>query len=345
MTEWLDRDGPLKETVLSSRIRLARNFTEVPFPTAMSREMAVGLVAQIRECLPAAGERFRLLNGEDLTQQERQLLLEKHLISQEFLRGRLPGLLLLDGPERVSIMVNEEDHLRIQCLLPGLQLQEAYTEVQGMDDFFDDRMTYAFDERLGYLTACPTNVGTGLRASVMMHLPALTLSGAMDRVLKAARQIGLAVRGLYGEGSDAAGSMYQISNQQTLGRTEKELIDTLADVARQVATEERMARELLVRSSSLELEDRIWRSYGTLRHARRLTAREALERFSDLRLGIATGLFTALGQHCVDELLFRIQPAFLQEAAGRVLGPEEQDAYRATWVRSRLQAPDDGSMA
>ncbi len=340
MTKWMESEGPLKPFVLSSRIRLARNFTFVPFPLAMNEDMANQVIAEVREKIVGGSEGFRqayaLQESVEMSQQEKRLLLEKHLVSSEFIKGRLPGLLLLNQEESVSIMVNEEDHLRIQTLLPGLQLYRAWDAANEVDDYIDEMMTYAFDDRLGYLTSCPTNVGTGLRASVMMHLPALTLSGAMDRILQAASQIGLAVRGLYGEGSEAHGNMFQISNQQTLGRSEGELIDTLNDVAGQIAAEERNARELLIRTTGLELEDRIWRSYGILKNSRVLTSKEALERLSDLRLGIETGLFEALDLAQVDELLFRIQPAFLQETAGRELPPSERDSFRAQWVRGKL---------
>lgn len=340
MTKWMESEGPLKPFILSSRIRLARNFTSSPFPLAMNSEMADRLIREIRERIVGGSEGFRqsygFIESARMSMQEKQLLLEKHLVSSEFVKARLPGLLMLNREESISIMVNEEDHLRIQCLLPGLQLYRAWEAANEVDDYIDEMMPYAFDERLGYLTSCPTNVGTGLRASVMMHLPALTLSGAMDRILQAASQIGLAVRGLYGEGSEAYGNMFQISNQQTLGRTEGELIDTLNDVAGQIASEERKARELLIESKGLELEDRVWRSFGILKNCRVLSSKEALERLSDLRLGIETGLFEALDFYQVDDLLFRIQPAFLQETAGRELSPDERDSYRAEWVRDKL---------
>ena len=340
MTKWMASEGPLKPYVLSSRIRLARNFTFVPFPLAMNAEMAHRIINELRDSVINNSDEFKqhysAVESATLSPHNKRLLLEKHLVSAEFIKDRLPGLLLLNKEESVSIMVNEEDHLRIQCLLPGLQLQKAWEIASQVDDRIDGRMEYAFDERLGYLTSCPTNVGTGLRASVMMHLPALMLTGAMERILQAAGQIGLAVRGLYGEGSETFGNMVQISNQQTLGHSEKELIDTLNDVAGQIAAEERKARELLVRSNGIELEDRIWRSYGILKNSRVLTTKEALERFSDLRLGIETGLFASLDLNQVDELLFRIQPAFLQETAGRELTVEERDVYRAQWVRGKL---------
>lgn len=340
MTKWMEAEGPLKPFIISSRIRLARNFTTTPFPLAMNEEMARGLIGQIRERIIEGSEGFRQAYGlyetVHMNLHEKQLLLEKHLVSSEFIKARLPGMLMINREESISIMVNEEDHLRIQCLLPGLQLYRAWDAANEVDDYIDEMMSYAFDDTLGYLTSCPTNVGTGLRASVMMHLPALTLSGAMDRILQAASQIGLAVRGLYGEGSEAHGNMFQISNQQTLGRTEGELIDTLNDVAGQIATEERKARDLLLDSRGLEVEDRVWRSFGILKNSRMLTSKEALERLSDLRLGIETGLFEALDLKDVDELLFRIQPAFLQETAGRDLLPSERDSFRAEWVRSKL---------
>lgn len=340
MTKWMESDGPLKPFVLSSRIRLARNFTFVPFPLAMNGEMAKRVIQEVRERIVEGSEGFRmsydLYESAKLSSQEKRLFLEKHLVSSEFIKERLPGLLLLNKDESVSIMVNEEDHLRIQSLLPGLQLYRAWDAANEVDDYIDEMMAYAFDEKLGYLTSCPTNVGTGLRASVMMHLPALALSGSMDRILQAASQIGLAVRGLYGEGSEAQGNMFQISNQQTLGRSEGELIDTLNDVAGQIATEEKNARDLLIRTNRLALEDRVWRSYGILKNSRILTSKEALERLSDLRLGIETALFEALDLDQVDELLFRIQPAFLQNTAGRELTPSERDSFRAEWVRGKL---------
>lgn len=342
MTKWMESEGPLKPYVISSRIRLARNFSFVPFPLAMNEEMAGSVISEIQTRVIKKSEAFRkIYRSIDSTQfspHEKRLLMEKHLVSAEFIKGRLPGLLILNQEESISIMVNEEDHLRIQCLLPGLQLHKAWNAANEADDIIDESMEYAYDERLGYLTSCLTNVGTGLRASVMMHLPALTLTGAMDRILQAASQIGLAVRGLYGEGSEAYGNMVQISNQQTLGRSEEELIDTLNDVAGQIAAEERKARELLVCSNGLELEDRVWRSYGILKNSRILTTREAFDRFSDLRLGIETGIFGTLDMKQVDALLFRIQPAFLQETAGRELMMDERDSYRAQWIRGKLAA-------
>jgi len=340
MTKWMESEGPLKSFILSSRIRLARNFTSALFPLAMNEEMANRLIREVRERVVEGSEGFRQTYGlhesVKMSAQDKQLLLEKHLVSSEFVRTRLPGLLLLNNDESISIMVNEEDHLRLQSLLPGLQLYRAWDAANEVDDYIDEMMSYAFDERLGYLTSCPTNVGTGLRASVMMHLPALALSGAMNRILQAASQIGLAVRGSTAKAPAPTATCSRFQNQQTLGRSEKELIDILNDVAGQIATEERNARETLIRDSEAELEDRVWRSFGLLKNARILSSKEALERLSDLRLGIETGLFEALDLEQVDELLFRIQPAFLQETAGRELAPGERDSYRAQWVRGKL---------
>src|SRR5690606_2870971 len=219
-----------------------------------------------------------------------QVLVEKHLISPALANESRCGALILDRTESVSIMVNEEDHLRIQCLYSGFQVKEAWDKASRIDDLFEEAVDYAFDETRGYLTSCPTNVGTGIRASVMMHLPALVMTKQINRILQAVTQVGLAVRGLYGEGSEALGNLFQISNQITLGQSEEEIIDNLHNVARQILEHEKAARQRLLAESRIRLEDRICRSYGTLRHAVVMDSKEAAQRLSDVRLGIDLGL-------------------------------------------------------
>jgi protein arginine kinase len=233
-------------------------------------------------------------------------------------------------------MINEEDHLRIQCLSPGFQVRETWEWASKIDDLFEESVDYAFDEKLGYLTSCPTNVGTGIRASVMMHLPALVITGQINRVLSAVTQIGLAVRGLYGEGSEATGNLFQVSNQITLGQSELEIIDNLHRITRQIISQEKEARKRLLSESRLRLEDRVRRSYGILRYAATIDSKETAQRLSDVRLGVSMGLLPEVNAQVLNELLVSTQPGFLQYLSGGHLSPEERDVKRAELIRRRL---------
>jgi len=247
------------------------------------------------------------------------------------------GAVILSENESISIMVNEEDHIRIQCLFPGFQLQEAWQLASRIDDIFETHLDYAFDEKYGYLTSCPTNVGTGIRASVMMHLPALVLTQQINRILSAITQVGLAVRGIYGEGSEATGNLFQISNQITLGQSEDEIIDNLYGVAKQIIEHEKAARQKLLQESRIRIVDRVMRSYGILSNAAILDSKEAAQRLSDVRLGIDLGLISDVSGNVMNELMVMMQPGFLQQYSGEKLSADERDIRRAELIRERLK--------
>nr|WP_245302492.1 protein arginine kinase [Symbiobacterium terraclitae] len=337
----MEGTGPHADVVLSSRIRLARNLDNLPFPQRMSEADAAKLLAAAEEGVreinligfPSRVELYRLA---DTTPLDRQVLVDKHLISPLQSREAMARAVAISADESISIMVNEEDHLRIQVLAPGLQLQEAWRVASQVDDALEQRIQYAFDERLGYLTACPTNVGTGLRASVMMHLPALVLTQQAGRLFHNLSQLGLVVRGLYGEGTEAAGHIFQISNQTSLGKAEEEVISNLEAIARTVIDTEEQARRHLHREMRLQIEDRVSRAFGLLSNARVITSEEAMRLLSDVRLGIALGVLPPIDYRKLNELMVAMQPAFLQRTEGRELNPLERDVKRAALIRSHL---------
>jgi protein arginine kinase len=267
---------------------------------------------------------------------EKRVLVEKHLISPHLAERSKEGAVLLNEDESVSVMINEEDHIRIQCLFPGLQLQKALKRASGIDDWIEAKADFAFDEERGYLTSCPTNVGTGLRASVMMHLPALVLTKKINRLIPAVNQLGLAVRGIYGEGTEAQGNIFQISNQMTLGKLEEDMAEDLTDVVQQVIQQEETARKQLYDTVKLQLEDRVYRSYGVLSNSRIIPSSEAAQCLSDVRLGIDLDMISGLSKSILNELMILTQPGFLQQYAGESLNAEERDIRRAALIRERL---------
>lgn len=342
-SRWMEGTGPHSEVVLSSRIRLARNLDNLPFPGRMSEEEAAKLIQAAEEGVrevnligvPSKVELYRLA---DTTPLDRQILVDKHLISPQQSKEAHAKAVAVSADQSISIMVNEEDHLRLQVLAPGLQLQEAWRIASMVDDALEQRLQYAFDQQLGYLTACPTNVGTGLRASVMMHLPALVLTQQAGRLFNNLSQLGLVVRGLYGEGTEAAGHIFQISNQNSLGKAEEEIIANLDAIAQRVIETEEQARQHLYREMRLQIEDRVSRAYGLLSNARMITSEEAMRLLSDVRLGIAVGALPPISYQALNELMVAMQPAFLQRTEGRELNPLERDIKRAELIRSRLSA-------
>jgi protein arginine kinase len=271
---------------------------------------------------------------------ERQVLVERHLVSHELGDGARPRGIYVAKDDRISVMVNEEDHLRLQSLTPGFQLAEAWALADAADDELDGSLEYAFSDDIGYLTACPTNAGTGLRASVLIHLPALVLLEEIQRVLKSIMQVGLNVRGLYGEHSDIMGNLFQISNQTTLGRGERDSIESLERVTKQIIETEERARERMLRDARTQLEDKVWRAYGTLRYCRSIQAKEVINLCSAVRLGVAMGLDGLCPLRVVNELLVSTQPAHLQRLAGEEMAPPERNLYRAQVVRERLAAAE-----
>lgn len=346
LSEWMSDDGPDSDIVISSRVRIARNLSGHPFPMLATNQQSREILERVLGAV--GGEQLQSLGQfdryplADLNDLEKRVLVEKHLISPALANESRNGAVILSRNESVSIMINEEDHLRIQCLYPGFQVKEAWQAASSIDDLFEASLDYAFDERRGYLTSCPTNVGTGIRASVMMHLPALVLTQQINRILSAITQVGLAVRGLYGEGSEAIGNLFQISNQITLGQSEEEIIDNLHSVAKQIIEHEKAARERLLAESAIRVEDRIHRSYGILSHASIMDSKEAAQRLSDVRLGIDLGMIQNVSPKVMNELLVLTQPGFLQQTFDEKMGTEQRDIRRAQLIREQFLHNNSG---
>ena len=343
-TKWMEGNGPDSQIVISSRVRLARNLAGQPFPHLMSQESGQSIIKLVQNVIddPATRDRLGLMFYvplEELTPLDRQILMEKHLISpqhasdEQLFRG-----VILSPDESISIMVNEEDHLRIQVLLPGLQLGAAWDQANRVDDALERKLDFAFDELYGYLSCCPTNVGTGLRASVMMHLPALAMTNQASRVFTTLSKLGFVVRGLYGEGTEAKGNLFQISNQVTLGPSEREIVDSLMAVCRQAIEQEQLGRQSLMTERPAQIEDMIFRAYGVLTNARLINSDEAMLYLSCLRLGIDLGLLHNLSNRTLNELLVRTRTAFLQKDAGCVMDSFNRSLKRATIIREALAA-------
>jgi len=336
---WLDASGPDGGIVLSTRVRLARNLAGHAFP---GRSDAAHRAETLEEVVRAARKTGQLGNAalyrlDDLTPQDRQILHERHLVSRELIAPERAGrsaALLTNG--LVGAMVNEEDHLRLQALTSGFALAEAYGGLDQLDTELGERLPFAFHEEFGYLTSCPTNAGTGLRASVLIHLPGLVLTKEIGRVLQGLSQVGLTYRGLYGEGSEVVGNFFQLSNQTTLGKSEAELLDHLATMVRKVIEYEEEARHRLQTEAPMVIADKVWRAYGLLRHARSLSFEEAMNLLSAVRLGVGLGLISRLSVYTLNTLLVSTQPAHLARMTGREVTSPELSADRATFVRQQL---------
>jgi protein arginine kinase len=337
--QWLCGDGPESGIVISTRIRLARNIAGYPFLKRMTGDQRVDLQGRVRKAVEdsAALKSVACLNLESASHMDRQFLVERHLISRELAAGEGSRAVVFSRSEAESIMVNEEDHLRMQVLRSGLQLQTAWEQASQLDDQLEPRLDFAYSSRLGFLTACPTNVGTGLRASVMMHLPALVITRQIEKVFQAIGRMRLAVRGLYGGGTQASGDFYQISNQVTLGKTEEEILETLTLTIPRIIDYERKARETLARESEVFLEDRIWRALGILRHARQISSEETMALLSAVRMGVNVGRIRGLDVATVNHLFIGSQPGHLQIRHGRELSQADRDAARADFIRQTLQ--------
>jgi protein arginine kinase len=338
--EWLRGSGPESDIVISSRIRLARNLAAFPFTNRASSYQKAEIETLLRDRIAKLelSPRLGYLNVDRLVTLDRQLLVERQLISRELAGGEGPRGVALGLPqETVSLMVNEEDHLRLQVMRSGFTLHEAWQEIDRVDDLLEERVTYAFSDDFGYLTACPTNVGTGMRASVMLHLPALEHTKQIEKVFRALQKINLAVRGLYGEGSRASGHFYQISNQVTLGKTETQILTEIHDVIPNIIRYEREARTSWLRDNRQGLQDKISRAYGTLCSATMMTSEETMELLSYVRLGINLTLVDDITIPTVNELFIHTQPAHLQKLMGATLDGEERNAARARYLRTRLR--------
>jgi protein arginine kinase len=340
--EWLRGTGPESDIVISSRIRLARNLAAFPFSNRASAYQKTEIEGLLRDRIAKLDidPPLEYLNVPNLTPLDRQFLVERQLISRELASAEGPRGVALVPRETVSLMVNEEDHLRLQVMRSGFALDEAWQDIDRVDDLLEQRVSYAFSEEFGYLTACPTNVGTGMRSSVMLHLPALDWTKQNEKVFRALQKINLAVRGLYGEGSRASGHFYQISNQVTLGKTEAKILEEIRDVVPQIITYERQARAALMRESRQLLQDRISRARGTLTNATMMTSEETMDLLSSVRLGVNLGLLDDVRIDTVNELFIHTQPAHLQKLMGALLDSEERNTARARYLRSRLREAD-----
>ncbi|MFC4355412.1 protein arginine kinase [Chryseomicrobium palamuruense] len=345
VTSWMESAGEHADIVMSTRIRLARNLEGYRFPLAFTEDEAhkieqtiSGILLDVdREENPFTSYQMKQLDSLD-----KQVLIEKHLISPALVESNVESAAVISEDESLSILINEEDHLRIQCILPGLQLEQAYEQAASIDRLLDKQVSYAFDEKYGYLTTCPTNTGTGLRASVMMHLPALTATKQMTKIAPIINRLGMVVRGIYGEGSEALGNVYQVSNQVTLGKAEFEILQELQGLTTQLIEKERESRQALLEHSRILLEDRLYRSLGTLRYARLLTTEEAASCLSDVRLAIDLGIITHVSKTILNECMIFMQPGFLQQYARTVLSPKDRDVFRAKMIRERLTIEEKG---
>ncbi len=338
--KWMKGEGPYHNIVLSSRIRLARNIRETPFPSLAGDKDTEQVVKLVQESLKRGeaglGEQ-KMVWMKDMDDLDKQVMMEKHLISPLLAKEDRNSAVILSEDEDISIMLNEEDHIRIQCLFPGLQLEKAFEMSDQIDDLIEESVDYAFDEELGFMTACPTNVGTGMRASVMLHLPALAMTDQINRILSAVGQVGLAVRGLYGEGSEVVGNIFQISNQITLGQSEHDMVENLMGVTQQIVEQEEQARKKLAQEKELKVSDKAGRAYGQLSYARIISTKEALEMLSQVRLGVDMGLLKEVDASILDDLLVLIRPANLQKIADQKLESNERDVKRAEIIRERIK--------
>ena len=343
--EWLRGTGPESDIVMSSRIRLARNLADYPFIRRCNDIDKANIEATIRERLEANPNLSKLsfINVAELNLLDRQLLVERQLISRELANSEGARSVAIDVPEQLSLMVNEEDHLRLQVIKSGLDLDGAWDLIDQLDDEIESKLTYAYNEQLGYLTACPTNVGTGMRVSVLVHLPALVITKQIEKVFRSAQKINLVVRGLYGEGSQAMGDFYQVSNQITLGKSEKELMHLVADVIDVVLKYERKARDFLISEKQNDLFDKVSRAYGMLQSAQQISSEETMHLLSRVRMGVSLGLIEELEIPDVNQLFIRTQPAHLQKIHSSELDTDERNIERANYLHDQLKLDNGNS--
>ena len=334
MNKWYIENGDQGDIVLSTRIRLARNIDEYPFPDKLDEKTKTEVCEKIRDIMLAQSAwNFNYINMKDLTKAQVISLAERHLISPDFAASR-SGSLIITEDEAISIMLCEEDHIRLQVMMAGLAPKEAFSVADKIDNILSAQLNYAFDERIGYLTQCPTNLGTGMRASVMLHLPALTRCGQIGKLASTVSKLGLVIRGAHGEGTSPKGEIYQLSNQITLGISEEEALDNLQSITLQLVAQERAAAEKLM-ENPLE-EDKIWRALGILKTARILSTDEFMELASLVRLGVRTGKID-YDIKKLNELSYSVQPATINAHAGKDLTANERDIYRAEAVRKAFE--------
>lgn len=340
--EWLRGSGPDCDIVVSSRVRLARNLADYPFLSAAGATDRTEICRQIADIISRTpiGSQSLFVDLQHAEAIDQQVLVERHLISRQHAAGEGSRAVVISHDETHALMINEEDHLRMQAFRSGLQLEALWDDLNNVDDSVAQHVAFAFDRQFGYLTACPTNVGTGLRVSVMLHLPALKMTRDIERVARAARDMHLAVRGLHGEGTEAIGDLYQISNQATLGKTEDGIVRSFqVTIIPKIVEYERAARESLLKHNATALDDKVWRAYGILSHARRISSEETQSLLSPIRLGINMGRFKAIDIQTLNELFLYTQPAHLQKLHGASLADDDRDIARAEYLRKRLSRP------
>ena len=337
--EWLKGTGPNSNIVISSRVRLARNLNRIPFSHWANRKQKEEVLKKAKETVKTSnytkGSLFLLMA--ELNNLDKQFLIERHLVSREHVLHADHKAVVIDDKEMLSIMINEEDHLRIQVMQSGFNLDEGWRIVDRIDTEFGKKLEYAYSQQWGHLTACPTNTGTGLRASVMLHLPALVMTKQINKVLQAITKLSLTARGFYGEGTEASGNFFQISNQLTLGHSEEDILDNIERIIKQVIGHEQNARRALFEQNRAQIEDRIWRAFATLKNAHIIASKEAIDLFSKVRLGVDMGILKeGLNIQIINKIFILIQPAHLQKIEGKLLSPEERDIKRAELIRKEL---------
>lgn len=333
MSNWYLQNGKDSDIVISSRIRMARNIAEFPFEIKCSQNSLEEIVKKIEEITPSIGYGIKLLKLRNMDDVTKMSLVEKRVISPNFaLKKNEEGAILINDDENICIMINEEDHLRIQVFASGLELENLLNLAVEVDEKIGKLLNYSYSEKYGFLTACPTNVGTGMRASVMVHLPALTRTGNIRKILEIVNNFGMNVRGIYGEGSEASGDMYQISNKQCLGLSEKEIIKNLKLITDKIIEQERLARKYLCKNG-IELEDKIYRAYGVLSNCRKISSKEVRNILSEVKLGVDLGIIKELDDFKVKKLELYTKPANLQKYLGKLYEDYERDIKRAEVIK------------
>jgi protein arginine kinase len=327
--------------ILTSRVRLARNLAHMPYPHMLNQEQINEVIEEVSSSITGSNSAvaggFQVVKLKDMDQLNRVSMFEKHIVSSDLVNNYERAAVVVNEESDVSIMINEEDHIRLQVIYPGFKIKEAYEYANRLDDLMEEKLTYAYDGKLGYLTSCPTNVGTGIRASVMLHLPALTITKNINNVVNTVTQVGMTIRGIYGEGSNVMGNMYQVSNQVTLGLSEEEIINNLTAVTKKIIDQEEKARALLYEKQQDELEDDIYRSLGILKYARAISTAEGFNLLSRVRMGIEMGIIKDIEINEINNLLVNIQPATLQLNTGKEVDLAQRDKARAKILREALK--------
>lgn len=337
-SEWLKGTGPHSDIIMSSRVRLARNLQGRFFPHWANKQQAEETMAIIKQAVERVDylKKSTFFKLSELDSVDKQFLVERHLMSREHASKPDSKAIVIDAEEIISIMINEEDHLRMQVMKSGFDLLESWEIMNRIDDCLSKELNYAFSPELGYLTACPTNTGTAMRGSVMLHLPALVMVRTIEKVLAAISKLSFTTRGLYGEGTQAIGNFFQISNQVSLGHNEDEIISNINGLIRQIIEHEEQARSILLKQQQAFLEDRVWRAYGTLKNAFIISSQETTELLSMVRLGLDLDIIKEIDRRAINELFILIQPAHLQKLEGKKLSSQERDEKRAQIIRSKF---------